>query len=141
MGEVPKWIDDLIWCGKPVDPAKIEYPKDPPGVLGPNTIRGWQRTMAPFNAMNHYTPVRIELSPSDYRQLKEHIPAEASMNGAPAFGFRVDENMILPPSFAVFHYADKRVEMVKLVSERVPDPKPSSCGCRGLVHTCGLACS
>lgn len=127
MGDVPKWIDDLIWCGKPVDPAKIEYPKDPPGVLGPNTIRGWQRMMAPFKAMNHYTPVRIELSPSEYVKLKQHLHSVSAQGAPVSLGLRIDENPILPPMFAVFHYADKRVEMVKLVDKK-PEPPPSTMG-------------
>lgn len=120
MGEIPKWIDDLIWCGKPVDPAQIEYPKDPPGVLGPNTIRGWQRTMAPFNAMNHYTPVRIDLSPSEYETFKQHLQTASTQGSPVTLGLQIGVNAMLPPSFAVFHYADKRVEMVKLVSEKPP---------------------
>jgi len=136
--EIPKWLDDLIWLGKGVDPSKIDYPKDPPGVLGPHTIRGWQRMMAPHNAASKYTPVRIDFSPADYqlvrRRLNEVAVATSSVPLPPMAGFQITENPILPTGFATFHFADRRVELVKLVAEKKPEPKV--CKCRGVICSC-----
>lgn len=120
MSEMPKWLDDLIWCGKPVTPSEIEYPKDPPGVLGPNTLRTLQRTMAPINAMNHYVPVEIEFSPREYQEVKRHFEAvSVEHSGTPMMGgMRIRENTLLPPGFAVRRFADKRYELVKIAPSR-----------------------
>ena len=119
MTDVPKWLDDLIWCGKPVTPSEIEYPKDPPGVFGPNTLRTLQRTMAPFNAMNHYVPVEIEFSPSEYQEVKRHFETVSiEHSGTPMMGgMRIRENTLLPSGIAIRRFADKRYEIVKIAPD------------------------
>lgn len=119
MSEMPKWLDDLIWCGKPVTPSEIEYPKDPPGVFGPNTLRELQRTMAPMNAMNHYTPVEIEFAPTDYEEVKRHFKLiTEARSGLPSLvGLRISQNALLPPGFALRRFADKRYDIVKIAPD------------------------
>ena len=120
MTGIPKWIDELIWCGTPVKPDTIEYPKDPPGVLGPNTLRAMQRMIAPFRAEAHYRPAEILFSPSDWPSIRYELARQCElrldeMAGVPAvMGLQLGEHAYLPPGFARLRYATGRIELVRL---------------------------